>query len=227
MNLSQTSNDTRRNKTELFADISLSKIGTAFLGIFFVGIAIAFNARAGLGNDPIGILYDGVRAFFGLSSDQLGMASNIVNIMVLILVFFIGRHYVNLGTFIYILPYGFAVDLGNRIFETCFPVDLTLFQRILAAGIGSLFLYIGVALYITIDIGLDPFTGLVMSIKDLIKREYRVVKIVFDILCTIIGFLMGGKLGLITVLCAVIAGPLIQFFSGLFSKLLSRLRIIK
>lgn len=227
MNLSQTSNATRRNKTERFADFSFSKIATAFLGIFLVGIAIAFNARAGLGNDPIGILYDGVRASFHLSSDQLGMASNIVNIAVLILVFFVRRHYVNLGTFIYILPYGFAVDLGNRIFEACFPASLSFLQRILVAGMGSLCLYIGVALYITIDIGLDPFTGLVMSIKDMIKGEYRVVKIVFDIFCTIIGFLMGGKLGLVTVLCAVIAGPLIQFFSGLFSKLLSRLHIMK
>lgn len=226
MDLSQTNNAENEKKAGIFAGISFPKIATAFVGIFFVGIAIAFNARAGLGNDPIGLLYDGVRAFFHLSADQLGMASNIVNIAVLILVFFIGRHYVNLGTFIYILPYGFAVDLGNMIFKAVFPGNLTMPLRILAAAIGSVCLYIGVALYITIDIGVDPFSGLVMTVKDFLKKEYRVVKIGGDIICTIIGFLLGGKLGAITIICAFIAGPCIQLFSGIFSKLLSKAHVI-
>ena len=33
----------------------------AIIGIFFVGTGVAFNAAATLGNDPIGIVYDGIR----------------------------------------------------------------------------------------------------------------------------------------------------------------------
>ena len=50
-------------------------------GIIFIGIGVSFNASAALGNDPIGIVYDGIRSALNLSSEQLGMTSNIVNIV--------------------------------------------------------------------------------------------------------------------------------------------------
>ena len=51
------------------------------MGIILVGTGVAFNAAAALGNDPVGIVYDGIRSALNLSSEQLGMASNIVNIV--------------------------------------------------------------------------------------------------------------------------------------------------
>ena len=55
------------------------RIILAILGIILVGTGVAFNAAAALGNDPVGIVYDGIRSALNLSSEQLGMASNIVN----------------------------------------------------------------------------------------------------------------------------------------------------
>ncbi len=216
MALSQKSN---KGAASLFEGITFKKIVFSVIGIFFVGVAIAFNAASKLGNDPIGILYDGLRAFLHLSGSQLGMASNIVNVAMLVIVFFLGRHYVNVGTFIYILPYGLAVSLGSKIHSFFFPAHLTLPLQILTAAIGCLCLYIGVGLYIAMDIGMDPFTGFVMMLCDKLKKEYRVVKIGFDVVCTLIGFLLGGKLGAITIICALIAGPFIQFFAGVFKKI--------
>ena len=97
---------------EQLRQIKLWKVIFAAVGILLVGTGVAFNARAALGNDPIGIIYDGVRNAANLTAEQLGMTSNIVNIVLLVLVFLADRHYVNLGTFIYLIPYGFAVDLG-------------------------------------------------------------------------------------------------------------------
>ena len=57
------------------------RIILAILGIILVGTGVAFNAAAALGNDPVGIVYDGIRSALNLSSEQLGMASNIVNIV--------------------------------------------------------------------------------------------------------------------------------------------------
>ena len=53
----------------------------AAVGIILVGTGVAFNAAASLGNDPIGIVCDGIRNAVNLSSEQLGMASNIVNVV--------------------------------------------------------------------------------------------------------------------------------------------------
>lgn len=193
----------------------------AIVGIFFIGTGVAFNAAAALGNDPIGIMYDGIRNVAKLSLEQLGMASNIVNISLVVLVLLLNRHYINIGTLIYIVPYGTIVDMGRKIYYVMFKVQ-TLPTQIIGAGLGCLFLYLGVAMFIAADIGLDPFTGIVMVLRDKCKKEYKVVKICFDIVCILIGFTLGGKIGIITILTAATAGPVIQLFADCIKKQLKR-----
>lgn len=179
-----------------------------------VGVGVAFNNCAGLGNDPVGIIYDGIRHAGGMNSEQLGMASNIVNIVLMAVLFFVARRYVNIGTIVYLAPYGLCVDLGNFLYRSLVHSEGMAF-RILFSVIGCLLLYIGVAIYITVDIGVDPFTGTVLWLCDLTGKEYRVIKIGFDITLIILGTLLGGKLGAVTLITAVTTGPMIQFFSGL------------
>lgn len=190
----------------------------AFAGVMLVGTGVAFNAAAALGNDPVGIVYDGIRNAARLSPEQLGIASNIVNVALIIIVFFTGRHYVNIGTFIYVIPYGLAVDFGGRLYHMLFQTHALPLQ-ILGATLGCLLLYTGVAMFITADIGLDPFTGIVMVIKDRLKKEFKYVKVGFDIGCILLGFSLGGKIGAITVITALMAGPLIQLLSDILKKL--------
>ena len=84
--------------------VLLIKCTTALIGIFLIGAGVAFNAMAQLGNDPVGIFYDGVRNTLGLTAEQLGIASYLVNGALAVLLLFIGRSFLNLGTLIYIIP---------------------------------------------------------------------------------------------------------------------------
>lgn len=204
-------------------NVNIPAIILAFVGIVLVGVGVAFNAAAALGNDPVGIMYDGIRSILGLTSEELGFASNLVNVALMVLVFFTGRHYINIGTFVYIIPYGFIVSLGGKLYHLIFQVQ-TFPIQVLGAVIGCLLLYTGVAMYITADIGLDPFTGIVMVLRDRLKKEYRYVKIGFDISCILIGTLLGGKLGVITIITALSAGPVIQFLSDQMNKVREKLR---
>ncbi|MCI9602389.1 MAG: hypothetical protein HFI17_18195 [Lachnospiraceae bacterium] len=197
--------------------ITVKNIAAAVFGVFLVGIGVAFNNCAGFGNDSVGIVYDGIRSIGGMNQAQLGAASNVVNLSLLILLFFIGRHYVSVGTFVYLLPYGFCVDAGNFLYRLL-AVSESTGVRVVFSVIGGMLLCLGVAIYITVDIGVDPFTGLVLVLRDLLKKEYRYVKIGFDITMIVIGTILGGKLGLVTLVTAVAVGPLIQFFHGLLKK---------
>ncbi len=189
----------------------------AVVGVILVGTGVAFNAAAALGNDPVGIVYDGIRNAARLSPEQLGIASNIVNVVLITIVFFAGRHYVNIGTFIYVVPYGLSVSLGGKLYHMLFQTQDLLFQ-ILGATLGCLLLYTGVAMFITADIGLDPFTGIVMVIRDRLNKEFKYVKVGFDIGCILLGVLLGGKIGAITVITALLAGPFIQLLSDILKK---------
>ena len=198
---------------------SVKAIISAVVGILFVGIGVAFNNCAGLGNDSIGIVYDGVRNTAKLTTEQLGTASNYINFGIATILFFISRKYISIGTLIYVLPYGFFVSLGTGLYNLLSLPETILF-RALVATVGSLLLYLGVAIFIATDIGVDPFTGIVMVIKDKTNKEYAPIKIMFDILMIIIGIILGGKFGIITLITALTAGPVIQFFTKKVGKIL-------
>lgn len=191
--------------------ITIKKILAALIGIFLVGVGVAFNNCAGLGNDSVGLVYDGIRVTFGMNSEQLGAASNVVNIVLLVFLFFAARRYISVGTFVYLIPYGLFVSMGAKLYKLLFAAE-SLATSIAASIIGCVFLCLGVAIYIAINIGVDPFTGLALFMADITKKQYRYVKIVFDCTMIVIGTVLGGKIGIVTLVTAVSVGPLIQFF---------------
>lgn len=199
--------------------ISVYTVAVALCGVFLCGVGLAFNNCAGLGNDSVGIFYDGIRVFLGLTIEQLGFATNIVNFTLLIVVFFLGRRYLSLGTFIYLIPYGVCVSAGTAIYNLlgisdAFPI------RMVFAFLGSFLICAGVALFITVDIGVDPMTGFVLILVDKLKKEYRIVKIGYDLSLLVIGFLLGGKIGVVTLVTGFCIGPCIQFLNQRFEKIL-------
>lgn len=200
--------------------ISVATVSVALVGVLLCGMGVAFNNCAGLGNDSVGIFYDGIRSFLGLTGEQLGMASNVVNIGLLLLMLVIGRHFVSVGTFIYLIPYGFCVTIGTTVYGMLAGGTEAFLVRVIFAVCGSLLICMGVALFITADIGVDPMTGVVLVLVEKTKKEYRLVKIGFDITLIIIGFLLGGKAGVVTLVTGVCVGPCIQFFNQTFIKLL-------
>lgn len=204
----------------------LRKSIAALVGIFLIGVGVSFNAMAHLGNDSVGIFYDGIRSILGLSQVQLGIASNIVNLAIVVLLLFIGRKYVSIGTVIYLVPYGSFVDVGTRIYQSLFRTEF-LVQRISTVVVGCLLIFIGVAIYIAMDIGVDPMTGLALWIGEKLKWEYRRAKVLFDVSLTVIGFLLGGKLGFVTIVSSLIAGPMIQMFTNIIKRLGVKLRILE
>ena len=199
--------------------INIKKILTTLVGILLIGTAVAFNAGASLGNDQVGIFYDGIRCVLNLDPAQLGTASNVVNIALILVLLVVGRHYVNLGTVIYIIPYGTCVTIGSHLYSMIFTSD-ALWSRILASTIACTILCLGVAIFIVADIGLDPMTGMTMVIKDKFGWDYKKAKWLFDGILTVLGFLCGGKFGVITVIALVVCGPCIQWMTEKIGALL-------
>jgi len=198
----------------------------AMIGVSLCGIGAGFANCAALGMDSIGIFYDGIREILGLSSDKLGIASFIVSAVIISFLFFVARKYVSFGTVVYILGYGSFISIGDIIYNTLFA-DADLPVRIIVSILGYFLLYIGISIYIAIDIGTDAFTGLVLFLTDKTHFQMKYVKIVFDIFLIIIGALLGGALGVPTILTMILAGPFIQFFSKQFQKMYFKVKLKK
>ena len=98
------------------------------------------------------------------------------------------------------------------------------FIELIVSIIGCILCFIGIGGFMSIDIGLDPWTAVAIIASEKTKKPFKFIKIIFDTATLLLGWAMGGKIGIITVLCAVIGGPLIQksaeILDNLFSKML-------
>lgn len=195
----------------------LIKILIGVVGVAFVGFGLAFNSSATLGNDPVAVFYDGIRNLCGLPREKLGIVTNLTNYMLIITMFILGRKYLNIGTFIYTLPMGNFIDLGFKIHQILNIPD-SLSGRIFTAFCGCSMLFLGVGIFIAVDIGMDPCTGIVVILRDKIKSQYKTSKIICDISMLALGFTFGGKVGAVTVIATLIAGPTIQKVSEVFDN---------
>ncbi len=197
-------------------DILLSVIGA-----ILCGLGCGFVNYASWGMDSVGLFYDGIRNILNLSPDQIGYASYVVCFLLSLFLWFAARKYVSIGSIIYIVVYGAFANFGTSFWEWVNPdggraVDL------LIAFLGLLILYVGLAIYITIDIGVDAFTGVVLWICDVTHKKMPVVKILFDLGLVLLGFLMGGTIGYLTPVTILIGGPCISFLQKRFMRIYFR-----
>lgn len=179
-----------------------------------MGFGIALNAMAGFGNDPISVLYDGIKNFFHIN---LGIASMTANVVLLVVIFFIDKKYINIGTLLYILALGAFIDLGIAIYKSCNLSEI-MFVKILSSCVGCLLLFLGIAMYIFVNIGLDTWSGVTVLTSEKLNISYKFVKISMDAICLIAGWLLGGTVGVVTVIAAVLGGPVIEKFKKLLDK---------
>ncbi len=201
------------------AIVWIKKILVCLFGLLLIGVGAAFNIKACWGSDPITVFYEGLSLALSL---DIGLAINIINCILIVLVYLMDRKYVNIGTAIYLAVLGPFVNLGVFIYEYC-GFSENLYFRLFLSLIGCIFAFVGISLFIVAEIGIDPWTALAIIVSDKINKSFKIVKIVMDVLTLAIGIWMGGVFGFITVLCAVLGGPSIQKITEVLDNMLKNM----
>ena len=83
--------------------------------------------------------------------------------------------------------------------------------RIVMILVGCLIMAIGIATYIRAELGVGAIDLVSEIISAKLHRSYRMVRIVGDISFVVIGFFLGGTVGIGTVVAAFMTGPAVQF----------------
>lgn len=181
-----------------------SRLVRLFIGLTLYGLAIALFVRAGLGLDPWDVFHYGVAKHTGLS---LGTVVILVSIPVLLLWIPL-RQWPGLGTICNAIWIGIATNIGLALIPSqhSFPVRVAmLLIAVLAEAVGG-------ALYIGAQLGPGPRDGLMTGLHLRTGLSLRLVRTSLELTVLLIGWLIGGVVGIGTVLYAVSIGPLTQFF---------------
>lgn len=193
----------------------IKKIIICTLSMIVLGLGAVMVVRASLGNDPISVLYEGLGVFFRIN---MGIAANLINCILAAIVFFLDRKYIHIGTLIYALVLGSSISFWISLFNN-FVIPDAVFWRVGLAIMGYLLSFISVSAYIAIGIGIDPWTALALIISKKLQKPFGKIRIFIDTLALIIGFFLGGTVGIMTLISALIGGPVIQKLSEWLDKL--------
>jgi uncharacterized membrane protein YczE len=181
-----------------------------FLGLVLYGASMALQIEGALGLDPWDVFHQGLAEKTGLS---FGTIVIIVGAVVLLLWIPL-RQKPGIGTVSNIVLIGLAVDATLALLPT--PDALAVRITFLVAGI----LLNGVAggLYIGARLGPGPRDGLMTGwVARKPGRSIRLTRTVIELAVLGAGVLLGGTVGVGTVVYALAIGPLNHLFIPLFS----------
>ncbi len=184
-------------------DVTLLRWARLFSGLwlFGTGIALMVNARLGLG--PWDVLSQGVAMRTGL---RIGTVTMLVGAVVLLLWFFI-RERPGIGTIANIVLIGQAVNFTLPILPEFESVAL----RFLELVLGMLVLGLGSAFYLGARLGAGPRDGLMMGLHRRTGWSIRVTRTVIEVCALAVGWLLGGTVGVGTIVLALGIGPVVHF----------------
>jgi uncharacterized membrane protein YczE len=173
-----------------------------YAGLVLYGVSMAVLVRSGLGVMPWDVLHQGLARQLGWS---LGSITVLVGALVL-LAWIPLRERPGLGTVSNVVVIGLAVDAALTVIPKAPSV---------AAGVG--FVVAGILLngvataaYIGVRLGPGPRDGLMTGLVRRTGRSVRLVRTSIEVIVVATGWLLGGTLGVATVLYALAIGPLVH-----------------
>ncbi|WP_231635180.1 membrane protein YczE [Luteipulveratus halotolerans] len=174
------------------------------IGLTLYGVAMAMMVRATLGLDPWDVLHIGLVEHTGLS---MGTLVIIVGFAVLLLWIPL-RQWPGLGTVANAVWIGVATDAALGVI-TAPDAQWARTTLMVAAIVVNA---IGGALYIGSQLGPGPRDGLMTGLHARTGLSLRLVRTSLELTVLAVGWLLGGVVGVGTVLYAVLIGPLVQLF---------------
>ena len=185
------------------------RITQLLVGLFLYGIGIAFIVRGEIGASPWDVLTQGVANHVPLTFGTITVLTSVV-----VLLFWIPlRQKPGIGTLLNALLVGPAADVGLAVI----PAGQDLWVRIVFFIVGLVVLSAATGLYIGAHFGPGPRDGLMTGLHRVTSWRIWIVRTAIEVTVVLIGWMLGGNVGIGTLAFALLVGPLCQYFMRIFA----------
>lgn len=184
----------------------LKRLPILFLGYFLCSLGIVANLYSNLGTSPWSLFHVGLTNITGLT---LGQITQIVGAIIIIISWKLGNP-PGFGTIANMIFIGFFID--QIIFAHIIPFQTQLVWQIVQLVSSILIISLGALFYLRTQLGAGPRDGLMVVLTRILDKPVSYVRVPMDIVVSIMGYFLGGPLGLGTILTALGLGYSMQFF---------------
>lgn len=185
----------------------ISTLSILCVGLLIFGIGEALLIAAGAGVSPWTVLAQGIATISGWS---IGLSTFVVSVAVLLLWIPLSQT-PGLGTLLNAIIISAAIEFSLPYL----PVPDMVFLQIVETIIGILLVGLGSGLYLIANLGPGPRDGLMTGLQRASDLPVARVRTAIEICAVVLGWLLGGTVGVGTVLFAFGIGPAVSI--GLYS----------
>lgn len=173
-------------------------------GFIFCASSTIFMLNSNLGLSPWDVFHQGLSRITGIT---IGQANIIIGVLFVIVGMCFGQK-LGIGTILNMLLIGQFIDL--IMYLNIIPVASNMITGIIMMIIGMLLMGYGCYLYISCGLGCGPRDGVMLVLNELLKKPIKYIRAGMEILVLILGIILGGTVGLGTIISAVFLGYGIQ-----------------
>ena len=175
-----------------------------YTGLALYGVSMGLMVRADLGLEPWSALNQGISRHTGLTIGTVTIVSGALILLLWIPL----RQRPGLGTVSNVVILGLVMDATLAVT----PELVSLGARIPLLAFAVVLNGAATGLYISARFGPGPRDGLMTGLHQRTGRPVRLVRTCIEVTVLAVGYLLGGSLGVGTVVYALAIGPLAQFF---------------
>lgn len=213
------------------------RIWMTILGVCVCGLSVGMFSFSDLGLDPFQVFAHGT---WHLTNLGFGTYYAILNLILLVIIFFVDRTKIGLGTVINLFGVGYMAEFSEYLIRRLVPSE--------AFGVRLAFLIAGIvimclasALYFTADLGVSTYDAVALTLSKKKPERFKYIRITTDLICVASGWIildltrlgemprsgtaaemirwsLGGTVGIGTIITAFFMGPLIAFFRRTVSE---------
>jgi uncharacterized membrane protein YczE len=195
-------------------ELSPLRISVLFFGLFIFGLGDSLLIQSEIGNAPWSVLAQGISNRLDIT---MGWATFAISSLVLLLWIPL-KEKPGFGTLSNIALIAAAIQVG----VTVFPTPDSYFVGIIYCLVGIGMVGVGSSLYITCGLGPGPRDGLMTALHHRSGIRIGRVRLGIEGSVLVIGWLLGGTVGLGTLLFATLIGQSIAVALGVVSRVTSR-----
>lgn len=183
------------------------------IGLWIAHLGVTLFLQTNLGSDPFNVFVQGLfRAipwpeWAGMTHGRVHL---LVSLLIMVVLLVVDRSYVGIGTVLCMALGGPIIDVYTLWLAPFLNETLPLAVRVPMLAVGCVILAFGMTIVIRSQAGTGPNDLVAVVLSDKSGKPFGPVRIGVDLTFALVGFALGGVVGIGTIICAFLVGPAAQ-----------------